>query len=79
MAHWLKKVQDEAFVSLQIDGLSRATRFDEAQALIDEFERHHPPTYAVYSQYRLSDDNMSHLLSPHLHLQWLCCPVLAMP
>ena len=49
MAHWLKKVQDEAFVSLQIDGLSRATRFDEAQALIDEFERHHPPCHSMYS------------------------------
>ena len=38
------------FLSRQIDGLSRASRFDEAQALIDEFERHHPPTYSVYSQ-----------------------------
>ncbi|CAF5033517.1 unnamed protein product, partial [Rotaria sp. Silwood1] len=35
-----------------VDCLSRASFFEEAQHLVDEFERDHPPSLPMYSKYR---------------------------
>ncbi|CAF5034601.1 unnamed protein product, partial [Rotaria sp. Silwood1] len=45
------QIKTEKIYTTMIDCLSRASIFEEAQKLIDEFERDHSPVLPMYSQY----------------------------
>ena len=55
---WMNKEQR---LSRSVDCFSRAARFEEAQELIDEFERHHSPASPIYSE-QSGNANLLHAL-----------------